>query len=225
MLSFGKRRHKDSGPPREADAGRIPWIQCQRNNRLLAFVVVLLLAALIWSVVWHATHPITREVVRYVEFQTGGNNFVVVPAAGGTVKNNDLLLSVDVRRYVMSRELITKTDEAQRYAVVKQMSSPQVFQKFRDVYGRKDSMLYRDGLKRNVIILQDSPIAEGVHQIEYVTEDTIEGQIMPPVRTTWTATMAYEYAEVSTKRDEALLNARGMNITEYTIRKRSSGNE
>lgn len=225
MLSFGKRRHKDSAPPGDPYGGRISWLQSQRNNRLLSFVVVVLLIALVWSVVWHETHPITREVVRYVEFQTGGNNFVVVPAAGGTVKNSDLLLSVDVRRYIMSRELISKTDEATRYAVVKQMSSPQVFQRFRDVYGRKDSMLYRDGLKRNVIIKQDSRITEGVHQVEYITEDTIEGQVAPPVRTAWIATMAFEYVDASTSRDDALLNPRGMNITEYTIRKRSGGNE
>lgn len=225
MLNFGRRRHKDSARPVEPDAGRISWLQCQRNNRILAAVAVALTGGLIWSVVWHSTHPITKEVVRYVEFQTGGNNFVNVPAAGGTVKNNDLLLSVDVRRYVMSRELITKTDEATRYAVVKQMSSSQVFQRFRDVYGRKDSVLYRDGLKRNVIIKQDSRIADGVHQVEFITEDTIEGQVAPPVRTAWIATMAYDYAPVSTSRDDALLNPRGMNITEYSIRKRSGGNE
>lgn len=223
MFRGKERRAKTSAPPE--DGGRLSWMQCQRNNRLLAFLLVVLLICLIWSVVWHETHPVTKEVVRYVEFQTGGNNFVTVPAAGGAVKNSDLLLSVDVRRYVMSRELISKTDEPARYSVVREMSAAPVFQKFRDVYGRKDAALYRDGLKRNVIVQQDSPIAEGVHQIEYITEDTIDGQVAPPVRTAWVATMAYEYIDLKTTRDKALLNPRGMNITEYTIRKRSGNNE
>ncbi|MDD5385306.1 MAG: type IV secretion system protein [Gallionella sp.] len=214
MFSRFRRRK----PPTE---GRNSWLQAQRNARLFAAVAIAEACGIVFVCVWYVTHPVIKEVPRYVEFTTGGNNFVRVLPANGTVSDNEALVSADMRRYIVARELVNKTDEADRYATVKFMSSNTLFQKFREVAGRKDSPLYQDGLKRNIIIGIDTPIAEGVHQVEFVTEDTIDGRGEPPRRTSWQATIGYEYAVQEIPRNESWRNPRGINVIEYTIRRRS----
>ncbi len=215
--------------PAPDDPPSLPWLTCQRAAGVLAWVVVGQTAGIIGLAAWHQTHPVTKEVPYYVEFSTGGNNFVRVTPAGEAVQGNQTLLSSVIRSYVIKREPITKTDEGGpegRYAYVEAQSTDQVFKTFKEMYGGKDSLYYKPGFKREVIITRDSPIGPwggGVHQVEFRTIDTIEGSGMEPIKNEWVATMNYEFRPREVPADDKLLNPTGLFVTEYTVSRRSTG--
>lgn len=207
-----------------------PWIQCGRLVRVLLWVVVVEAAVIAGlAVTVTAVFPLKTIEPVYVEFQSAANNFVKVVAAGQDIRANELVLATQLRKYVKDRETVDKVTESERYAQVMAMSDQEpggVADVFHKLYGNPETgMFYKPGAKREVQIVLDTALAPGVHQVEFKTFDTQNGQPVKDPATgreygEWTATIAYEYADQSVSYDKALLNPTGLVVMEYSLAKR-----
>lgn len=206
---------------------RAPWLVAVELNRLLAVMLIFTLGLIGFLVVWHQTNPITIKEPIYIEFQTGANNFVVVHRAGQDQESLDAQIQREARRYIAIREPITKTDERERYGAVRALSSDKVWAVFKEKYGGKDGLFLREGFKREVRILRDDRLAEGVHQVEFETRDWVDGvtrQDKAPW-VSWVATMAYELQTQKKRVDDVVINPLGFTVYEYTVTQRGKGSE
>lgn len=221
------RGSSDKVEPQPVNA---PWIQCGRLVRALTWVTIIQLLVIVGLGASLTTlFPLKEIETRYVEFQTGGNNFVKVVAAGAEMQANEALQSVQAREYVMNRELVDKITESMRYEKVLATSSDKVGQAFQRVYGNPETGLYyRRGFKRQIVITLDTALAPGVHQVEFLAYDTQDGQPTKKddkgkaIPSEWVATIAYSYEDQRVKHEGAVLNPTGWFVTEYALAKRSS---
>jgi len=214
----------------EPQAVNAPWIQCGRMVRLLSWLLALsflIIAAL--GVSLSFLFPLKTTEVKYVEFQSGGNNFVRVVAANKAMQASDVLQSVQVREYVINREVVDKMTETQRYEKVLATSSDEVGKTFQRVYGNPETgLFYKPGFKRSIVITLDTQLAEGVRQVEFKAYDTVKGQPVKknakgePVPSEWVATIAYDYSDQRVKYDDAIMNPTGFFVTDYALAKRST---
>lgn len=217
---FSKFKSKGQGG---GENPRAPWLVSIELNRLLAVMLIFSLGLIGFLVVWHQTNPVTVKEAVYIEFQTGANNFVVLHRAGKDQSSLQAQIAREARRYVALREPITKTDESDRYPQVMALSSDKVKAAFKLRYGGKDGLYLREGFKREVKIMRDSRLAEGVHQVEFKTRDWVEGvtkqETAPWV--SWMATMAYEFSDKKIRYDDTVVNPLGIEFVEYTVTGRS----
>lgn len=205
-----------------SDYPSMPWLQAVKTSRILLGVVITLsLVIVAQGVSMSYLFPLKEKIPVFVEFQTGGNNFVVVEAASKNVRANQALLAMFVRLYVTSRERIDKQTETEiRYPRVVAMSSPKVSKNFKDIYGNKSTgLFFQEGFKRDVVITRDSSLANGIHQVEFKTIDTIEGRKGETIGE-WVATVSYDFADQLVSYDERLMNPMGLFVTGYTLSKR-----
>lgn len=213
---FGKRK-----PAEDVPLPLAPGLYAIRLVKILfatniAFAVLAIAAFCLLVMLF----PLKEKELVFVEFQSAGNNFVRVRHADGELRADTQLIGWTTRMYVSARETVDQITERERYQAVMAMSSSQVANTFRTVYGGPDALLNRDGCKREVKILRDSPLAYGIHQVEFETTDT------PQCRTTtepvqWVATLSYSFSDQLVTYADRYANLLGLFVDEYSLSRRS----
>lgn len=198
-----------------------PYLQAIRNNRLLAFLVVFLVLALVSTVLAgayvYANKPPVKEVI-YIEFLNGTNNFVRVVRAGKDLEGNRLLVDANIRRYVVDREGIDRTTEGVRYPRVMQTSSEDVGAVFKRKYASENPMYKRKGFEREISITRSNPIDEGIYQVEFKSTDKTNGISSKP--RFYVANIAYSFQDQKITFDDSLMNPMGLFVETYSISER-----
>lgn len=196
--------------------------QAVRNNVLLSRVVTAQAVAVVVLLIGIAFMlPLKTTEWLVYEFSSSGNTFVRVAKAGQQLQANEVLLSMQLREYVMEREEINHVDEKERYPSVMAKSASKVAAAFESTYGGENSPLNIDGFKRAVVINRDSKIGtgKGLHQVEFTTTDTINGG--KEEKRIWVASIAYTYKAQKVRADEITFNPTGIVITEYSLAQRN----
>jgi type IV secretion system protein VirB8 len=198
-----------------------PYMQAVRNNKILAICFVSSIALNILLVIsFMFLLPMKEKVPYIIEFSSGTNNFVTVQKAGGVITNEKALISMFMRMYVVSREKIDHmTEEKIRYPRVMSMSSQEVRNKFKRVYGDKtNGLYYKKGLERKINIIRDSYLTSGLHQVEFETIDSYD--FKKDVIQSWMATVQYTFSDRKVSYEERLLNPLGFFVLKYSIKRR-----
>lgn len=207
--------------PHRTDNPRAPWLTAIELARLMAVVMIFMTGGMLFMVIWHQTNPIKEKEVIYVEFQTGGNNFVRVAKAGKEASRNHALISMEARRYVMAREPIDDRGEyqAERYATVRAMSCDKAWADFKNLYGAKDGILAQKEFRREVKIESDSRLADGAHLVQFKVRDWKEGITSREAAPwqSWAVTLAYSFEPQRVRYDEIGMNGTGFTVCEYNI--------
>lgn len=209
-----------------------PWVQAVTNfraslviNCVQGVVIVGLVIALLSLLPLKTYEPI------YVEFQHSTNSFVVVQRAGRDVTSNSALLSMFLRSYVSSREMVDKVTERERWQFVLALSSENEERKFRALYNDPEkSLFYKKGHKRFIHIVSDESLGPRTHQLiiettdlnEFVDKDA-DGK-PDKEKNEWIVTLRYDFYEQLVTLDPGeidprLLNPMGLLIEEYSIRR------
>lgn len=208
-----------SAPPAPAI---IPWLVSFRVILVLAGLVVFLGVGLVGMVGWHISHPIVQKEPVYIEFMAAGDNFVRLSAAGEDIRANAPLVAREIRNYVRDRETVDKTTEGDRFPRVMALSGDQVAKRFKELNSTPDALWKRPGFKRTVKVTRDTSLGQGIHQVEFTTEDRMaEYPNDPPSVRSWVATMRYDFKDQKVAYDKGLLNPMGLVFDEYTINMRS----
>ena len=203
----------------------LAWIQASQNNQTLRAVVWLLMVVIVCQAAAIATiFPLKSTEFVFAEFPQEGNHFVKITRANESISANQNLIGATLRHYVYIRESIDKQTEKIRYPHVAAMSSKKVLAVFKEI----QKPLYKvDGLTRQVVIESDTPIAKGIHQIEYVVIDRIDGKMDPldpslpwERRTEFEATITYHFEPQTVSRSDRYNNPIGLIIDKWTRSKR-----
>lgn len=197
----------------------LPWMTAQKAAQVLAWVVVVLVVALLAMVAWHVTNPVTIREPVYIEFQSAGNTIARIERVSDAIGRRAVVVGAEARRFVVDRETVDKTSEAERYPRVYAMSDDVLARLFKEQYGGPESLFKREGFKRSVEVSRDSSLGDGIHQVEIVTRDTDKVSNTPTVQE-WIVTMTYEFRTQNKSYEQGLLNPLGFVVTEYTISKR-----
>lgn len=174
-------------------------------------IILILIGAIVLML------PLKKTETIFVEFTSSKDTFFrTVPLNQMNRSQEEFLIRGMLRNYVINRE--TRDTEAamiERMRPVKEMSSPQIFEKI-----KKDYLATREVMKdfnRQIYIVSDSPISKGIHQIEYRTVDT-QGEY--EVKNLWIATIHYTYDIREINEDQALINPLNLKVTKFNIAKR-----
>lgn len=199
----------------------LPWLQATKNNRKLVVVIMVLCATIaIESLVIVSMFPLKEKIPIIIEFQSGGNNFVMLEKASGKIQGNMALVARFLRMYVKNRETVDKITERFRYPNVHAYSSSKVAKNFQMIYGNKETgLFYKKGFKRDIIIRRDSVITKGVHQVEFESYDSYNWK-KEEKKNEWVAIIEYEFYDQKVSYDERLINPIGLIVTEYTLSRR-----
>lgn len=201
------------------DIVSLPWLTAQKAARTLGWVVIAQTVVIAGLSIWHQLNPVTVKEPVYIEFQSSGNTVATIQRVSDSIARSALVIGAETRRYVADRETVDRTTESERYPRIFAMSDGALAKQFRETYGGADSLFKRDGFKRSVRIARDTPLGEGIHQVEIVTSDTERAGTAPVVQE-WIVTMTYEFRTEARSYEQGLLNPLGFTVLEYTISKR-----
>jgi type IV secretory pathway component VirB8 len=160
--------------------------------------------------------PLKTVETRYVEFQTGGNNFVSIADANSDLSANDALISMLLRKYVVDRETINQIDEKERYQAVYAMSTEETATEFKKFYGGDNALIYKEGFRRKIVLGPTTRLAKNIVVIDFQTTDTnVQKPEQAPVTKEWQATIKYGFAAQQVKEDQKELNPIGIFVMNY----------
>lgn len=203
----------------------IPWLTAIKNNSILKNCLIASLATNVLLVAGYLfLLPLKEKEIQVLEFSNASSNFVTIHRAGSDLRSNAALISMFLRQYVIDRESVDKITESEiGYPRAIAMSSNKVAEDFKRIYGNPETGPYFvAGLKRAVYIISDSHLAEGVHQVEFKTVDSLDGR-KDSKTTHYVATMSYTFQEQKVSADQITVNPMGLVITEYAVKKREGG--
>lgn len=181
----------------------------------IAIVLVVLQSVTIFTIL-----PLKETTVKYVEFNSSEDVYYrMIPSSELTPDQKKTLVRKALRKYVYDRNLKDDLTEKVRVRDIRVMSNKAVWEEFK----RQFTIMIEnmDDVRRNVQIVSDSQIAEGVHQIEFRTED--ERGLETKVRE-YVATIGYELNEAMLSNvEEDHFNPLGIVIKKYNVSERNVG--
>lgn len=199
-----------------------PWLTALKvNQRLIVALIASSVVNVVLAVCIASMFPLKKIEPVFVEFQSGLNNFVRINAPGEEMRASQTLISYFLRLYIHDRETVDKTTETEiRYPRVMALSGAEVGANFRRVYGDKNTgLFFRPGFKRSLLISRDTSLGPGIHQVEFVTVDSVDGK-PGEARTEWVATIGYEFSTQEVSFDDRLINPLGLFVSEYSLTRR-----
>ena len=187
--------------------------------RTWQIIAIFLAICLIVSIVANMLLvPLKETKVKYVEFSSSADNFFTVYPSNMPSETKTLLIRKALRNYVWNRTRKDSITEVSRFAQVKAMSAPEVFEEFKNEYHKTIDAL--KDIDRDVEVISDSPIDDNIHQIEFKTIDNKAGDIKV---NSYMATIRYGLQKQLTNDDMALNNPFGVIVVKYSISKRKGG--
>lgn len=190
-----------------------PFMMAHRVARYLVWVCItelIIIGALCLTIV--RILPLKEKEVQLVEFQSGGNNFVRIVNANKTLYTDDVLRSVSLRDYVVTRETVDKITEEERIKRIRFMSSPTVFENFK-ITNRE--MIVKEGFKRSIEIVRDTQVGPNIHSVEFKTVDLVNGHKR---FNTWKAYLRFQAETLNdVPFEDRLINPTGLYVTEYHV--------
>ena len=181
----------------------------------IAIVLVVLQSVTIFTIL-----PLKETTVKYVEFNSSEDVYYrMIPSSELTPDQKKTLVRKALRKYVYDRNLKDDLTEKVRVRDIRVMSNKAVWEEFK----RQFTIMIEnmDDVRRNVQIVSDSQIAEGVHQIEFRTED--ERGLETKVRE-YVATIGYDLNEAMLSNvEEDHFNPLGIVIKKYNVSERNVG--
>jgi len=193
--------------------------QMADSLRTWQVIAIFLAICLIISIVANMLLvPLKETKIKYVEFSNSADNFFTVYPSNMPSETKTLLIRKALRNYVWNRTRKDSITEVNRFSQVKAMSTPEVFDEFKNEYHKAQEALKE--IDRDVEVISDSPIDDNIHQIEFKTIDKKDADIKV---NSYMATIRYSLQKQFTNDDMALNNPFGVIVVKYSISKRKGG--
>lgn len=201
--------------------------QAIRNNAILVKVVIALSAlSCSLGISFALLFPLkTTEYLLY-EFSASGQTFYRIENAKDLISRKSALIRYAMREYVVDKESVNHLTESDKFIKVQNMSTNDVFAKFKQRYIDTTAKFFQKS-KRKITIELDTPFAgnfnQQVHIVDFSATDTDEADVK--TITYWQATIAYTFNEQKIRLDDLVHNPLGLEIFNYSINKRNAINE
>jgi len=187
-------------------------------ERFFVISLVLLVIVFVEAVAIVIMLPLKTTEVKYVEFTRSQDNSFVVYPSKLPKETATLLIRKALRDYIFLRNRRDWITDAERTAKMYAMSSDLVkvqFYKEMEVVKREMKDVDRD-----IEIISDSSLGQGVHQIEFETKDS-KGDYA--VKKLWLATIKYSIKPREVNGGNELVNPLGIFVEQYSVSERTRG--
>lgn len=203
-------------------APQAAYVQAITNNKILKIVVIaLVILSIILAITIKSLFPLKSTELQVVEYQKNTDVFVNVYKPNKSFKDRDIVQALFLRQYVVARETVDRITEVKRYQMVYRSSSKEVWNNFDEQHKAKATVYEQKGVKRRIEIIRDARLSETVHQVEYRTIDTKDGDPeFKEIIKEWVVTMRYANNNQLVKYSDRYSNPLGTQVTEYSISSR-----
>ena len=148
-------------------------------------------------------------------FSNAEQNFVRVLPVGANIRGEEALLKTLIASYVSKRETINRIDDSSRFSDIREQSNAKVWDSFLSLVKAEDSIFQEERYTRKVIVKNVSTIAEGIAQVDFVTEKYKETKL-EEVKA-YRATLQYVFDTQIMKASDLKRNPLGFIVTKYAI--------
>lgn len=177
---------------------------------ILAIVIGLLTLALLFLIPLKETKPYL------VMFSNAQSNFVKIAEANMDIRSDTALLKNILAGYVINRETINKINDIERYEIVREQSSRDVWEAFSNLIKAKNSVYTTKNLYREVKIINVAILSKNVATIDFSIEQS--NKLRTELKWfNYRAAINFDFAEKSDTYDSTLKNPTGFVVKEYAL--------
>ncbi|PAF49635.1 hypothetical protein BKH41_01920 [Helicobacter sp. 12S02232-10] len=159
--------------------------------------------------------PLKEKVPYLVTFATSTQNFAIVQKADSKITANVALIRQLLGAYILNRESINRIDDEMRFDIVREQSTPEVWQIFEKIVAKQDSIYTNNNLKRNVQIINISTIKKGYANADVNITLYANGLLQSEKR--YRIVIAYEFKPIEIDFQSMPKNPTGFMVTGYAI--------
>ena len=204
---------------KQPSASGLLHMRMAESVRVWQIISVILIGIITLQAVALTTlFPLKETKFRYVEFLSSPDVYYkIVPSSELNNDQKALMVRKALRKYVYDRNLKDDITEKQRAEIIRIMSNNTVWAQFKNQFTKMLEQMAK--VTRDIEIISDSVIDNGIHQVEFRAIDTNrEGQTR--VRN-YVATLKYEViSKPLVNADTDFLNPLGIKINGYNISER-----
>lgn len=177
---------------------------------ILAIVIGLLTLALLFLIPLKETKPYL------VMFSNAQSNFVKIAEANMDIRSDTALLKNILAGYVINRETINKINDIERYEIVREQSSRDVWEAFSNLIKAKNSVYTTKNLYREVKIINVAILSKNVATIDFSIEQS--NKLRTELKWfNYRAAINFDFEEKSDTYDSTLKNPTGFVVKEYAL--------
>lgn len=206
-MSLENRTNIENSYVLKKQEGLIKWI----FKTLICSVILNI--ALVCAIIFML--PLKEKKPYLMFFSNAEQNFVRVLPVGANIRGEEALLKTLIASYVSKRETINRIDDSSRFSDIREQSNAKVWDSFLSLVKAEDSIFQEERYTRKVIVKNVSTIAEGIAQVDFVTEKYKETKL-EEVKA-YRATLQYVFDTQIMKASDLKRNPLGFIVTKYAI--------
>lgn len=197
------------------DAGSIFKIERKIGDYLILIALFFFLTSFIEFVIILALLPLKEKEPYLVTFTNDTQSFAIIQKADQSITANEALNRQLLGAYILSRESINRIDDKQRNEIIREQSSPEVWNVFERIIAQEDSIYSNENLTRVVKIVNISIIKKGYANADVSISLFYNGILKSEKR--YRIVISYKFKTLAIDYKSLPKNPTGFTVTGYSI--------
>lgn len=197
------------------DAGSIFKMERKIGDYLILIALFFFLTSFIEFVIILALLPLKEKEPYLVTFTNDTQSFAIIQKADQSITANEALNRQLLGAYILSRESINRIDDKQRNEIIREQSSPEVWNVFERIIAQEDSIYSNENLTRVVRIVNISIIKKGYANADVSISLFYNGVLKSEKR--YRIIISYKFKTLAIDYKSLPKNPTGFTVTGYSI--------
>lgn len=197
------------------DAGSIFKMERKIGDYLILIALFFFLTSFIQFIIILALLPLKEKEPYLVTFTNDTQSFAIIQKADQSITANEALNRQLLGAYILSRESINRIDDKQRNEIIREQSSPEVWNVFERIIAQEDSIYSNENLTRVVRIVNISIIKKGYANADVSISLFYNGVLKSEKR--YRIIISYKFKTLAIDYKSLPKNPTGFTVTGYSI--------
>ncbi|MDO7253080.1 type IV secretion system protein [Helicobacter cappadocius] len=197
------------------DAGSIFKIERKIGDYLILIALFFFLTSFIEFIIILTLLPLKEKEPYLVTFTNDTQSFAIIQKADQSITANEALNRQLLGAYILSRESINRIDDKQRNEIVREQSSPEVWNVFERIIAQEDSIYSNENLTRVVKIVNIAIIKKGYANADVSISLFYNGILKSEKR--YRIVISYKFKTLAIDYKSLPKNPTGFTVTGYSI--------
>lgn len=197
------------------DAGSIFKIERKIGDYLILIATFFFLTSFIEFIIIVVLLPLKEKEPYLVTFTNDTQSFAIIQKADQSITANEALNRQLLGAYILSRENINRIDDKQRNEIVREQSSPEVWNVFEKIIAQEDSIYSNENLTRVVKIVNIAIIKKGYANADVSISLFYNGILKSEKR--YRIVISYKFKTIAIDYKSLPKNPTGFTVTGYSI--------
>ncbi|PAF42181.1 VirB8/TrbF family protein [Helicobacter sp. 11S03491-1] len=197
------------------DAGSLFKIERKIGNYLILIAGFFFLISFIEFILILTFFPLKEKEPYLVTFSNDTQNFAIIQKADQSITANEALNRQLLGAYIINREDINRIDDKERSDIIKEQSSPEVWNVFERIIAQEDSIYSNNSLTRVVKIVNIALIKKGYANADVSISLYYNGILKSEKR--YRIIISYKFKNIEIDYNSLPKNPTGFTVTGYAI--------